>query len=262
MRDRLGPRGQKQFLALVPETLAAATASHPFVKNYVIVRSLRRLAVLFALCLVQISYAQTSGATDMYSITAGPWISPSTGGSVGKTGTTWRSDGAVLTVPGGARVSPRQNQGESHATSREDGTEPTTAGAERLVGMAIPAGTQDNGSKPSSGRPQFQHIHGPRSIDQELAHLTHELQLTREQQQQIRPLLEKHHDEVQSLLDKNPNATREQLASQIHALSDETHHQIHALLSDRQKVLEEALLHRGHYAGETRPFAAPRPPSP
>jgi hypothetical protein len=48
-------------------------------------------------------------------------------------------------------------------------------------------------------------IHGPRSIDQDLARLTKDLQLTAEQQ--IRPLLQEHHDK-------------------IHAISKETHRQI------------------------------------
>ena len=39
--------------------------------------------------------------------------------------------------------------------------------------------------------------HGPRSIDQELDHLTKDLELTPNQRKQIRPLLEQHHDRIQ-----------------------------------------------------------------
>jgi hypothetical protein len=86
--------------------------------------------------------------------------------------------------------------------------------------------------QPPSAHEQLQHIHTPQSIDQELARLTKDLELTREQQRQIRPLLVEHHDRIQALLDKNPTASRQQLGPRIHAISDETHHQIHALLTD------------------------------
>jgi predicted HTH transcriptional regulator len=59
--------------------------------------------------------------------------------------------------------------------------------------------------------------------------------LTPKQQQQVRPLLQEHHDKIQALLDKDPNASRQELAPQIHAISDETHREIHALLTDHQK---------------------------
>jgi hypothetical protein len=82
-------------------------------------------------------------------------------------------------------------------------------------------------------RQQLQHIHTPQSIDQELARLTKDLELTPEQKQQVRPLLEEHHDRIQTLLDKNPEASRQELAPQIHAISDETHRKIHALPTTR-----------------------------
>jgi hypothetical protein len=48
-------------------------------------------------------------------------------------------------------------------------------------------------------------IHTTRSIDQEFAHLTKDLELTpkQQQQQQVRPLLQEQHDKIQALLDKN-----------------------------------------------------------
>ena len=77
-----------------------------------------------------------------------------------------------------------------------------------MLGMAGPAVAQDNGVQQPSARQQLQHIHTPQSIDQELARLTKDLKLTPEQQQQVRPLLEEHHDRIQALLDKNPTASR------------------------------------------------------
>jgi Spy/CpxP family protein refolding chaperone len=131
-----------------------------------------------------------------------------------------------------------------------------------MLGMAGPAIAQDNGVQQPSAPP---HLHTPQSIDQKLAQLTKDLELTPEQQQQIRPLLQEHHDKIQALLDKNPNASRQELGPQIHAISDETHHKIHALLTDHQKELEKAMQQHEHHGEENRrsapPAAAPPEPS-
>jgi protein CpxP len=139
-------------------------------------------------------------------------------------------------------------------------------GAMLMLGLAAPALAQDNGPQQPSARQELQQIHAPQSIDQELARLTTDLELTPEQQQQVRPLLNQHHDKIQALLDKNPKASRQDLGPQIHAISDETHHQIHALLTDHQRELEKAMRRREHNGEENRrpvpPAAAsPGPPS-
>ena len=133
-------------------------------------------------------------------------------------------------------------------------------------GMASLALAQGNAVQQPSARQQLQHIHTPQSIDQELVRLTKDLELTPEQQQQLRPLLEEHHNKIQALLDKNPNASRQALGPQIHAISDETHGEIHALLSDHQRQLEKAMQQREHAGEENRrpapPTAASHDPSP
>ena len=128
-----------------------------------------------------------------------------------------------------------------------------------MFGIARHAVAQDAETQPSA-RQQLQHIHSPQSIDQELTRLTKDLELTPEQQQQVRPLLQEHHDKIQALLDKNPNASRRQLGPQIHAISDETHGEIHALLRDHQRQLEKAMQQREHNGEENRrpaPSTAP-----
>jgi hypothetical protein len=109
---------------------------------------------------------------------------------------------------------------------------------------------------------QLQHMHGPRSMDEELARLTKDLELTPQQQQQVRSLLQEHHDKIQALMDKNPNVSRQELGPQIHAISGETHLEIHALLSDHQKQLEQAMQQRGHRGDENRRPAPPSTASP
>ncbi len=69
-----------------------------------------------------------------------------------------------------------------------------------MLGMTVPAVAQGNGVQQPSARQQLQRIHTPQSIDDELARLTKDLQLTPEQQQQVRPLLQEHHDKIQALL--------------------------------------------------------------
>jgi hypothetical protein len=131
-----------------------------------------------------------------------------------------------------------------------------------LIGMAIPAVAQNAGTPQPSARQQLQHIYTPQSIDQELAHLTKDLELTPEQQQRVRPLLEEHHNKIHDLLDKHPNATRQELDPQIHAISDGTHREIHALLNEHQQELEKAMRQREHNGEEPRRPTPPAPPDP
>jgi hypothetical protein len=135
-------------------------------------------------------------------------------------------------------------------------------GAMLMLGMAGPALAQDSAVQQPSARQQLQHIHTPQSIDQELVRLTKDLELTPEQQQQVRPLLEEHQNRIQALLDKNPNASRQELGPQIHAISEDTHREIHALLSDHQQQLEKAMQQREHKGEENRRPAPPAIASP
>src|ERR1017187_10703632 len=84
-----------------------------------------------------------------------------------------------------------------------------------MLGMSGPAVAQDNGTQQPSAREQLQHIHTPQSIDQELARLTKDLELTAEQQRQGQPLLQEHHDKIQALLHRNPKASRQELGPQL-----------------------------------------------
>ena len=127
-----------------------------------------------------------------------------------------------------------------------------TYGTVLILGMAGSAVAQDNREQQPSARQQLQQIHTPQSIDQELARLTKDLELTTEQQKQVRPILDEHHDRIQALLDKNPAASRQELAPQIHAISDETHRKIHVLLTDHQRELEKAMQKREHNGQEHR----------
>jgi len=105
------------------------------------------------------------------------------------------------------------------------------------LGMTGIAMAQENAAQPQEQNRARPAIHVPRSIDQELDHLTKDLELTSNQQKQIRPLLQEHHDKIQALFDKNPGVSRKDLGPQIHAISDETHHEISALMTEHQAEL-------------------------
>lgn len=127
-----------------------------------------------------------------------------------------------------------------------------------ITGIAMAQENAPQSQGPNQARPA---IHGPRSIDEELDHLTKDLELTSDQRKQIRPLLEEHHDKIQALFDKNPQLSRQDLGPQIHAISDETHHEIETLLTGRQKQLAKAMQKRMHDGEESRrpaPSATPR----
>jgi Spy/CpxP family protein refolding chaperone len=138
-----------------------------------------------------------------------------------------------------------------------------TAGLAGLfaLGMTGITMTQENAAQPPGPDRARPGIHGPRSIDQELDHLTKDLELTANQRQQVRPLLDEHHDRIQALFDKNPKLSRGDLGPQIHAISDDTHHRIEALLTEHQKELAKAMQKRMRNGEESRrpaPSTAPK----
>ncbi|MCU1236376.1 MAG: hypothetical protein JWP63_4343 [Candidatus Solibacter sp.] len=120
------------------------------------------------------------------------------------------------------------------------------------LGMTSIAIAQGNAPQPKGSNQPGEGIHGPRSIDQELDHLTKDLELTPNQRKQVRPLLEQHHDRIQALFDNNPGVSRQDLGPKIHAISDDTHNQIEALLTDHQKELAKAMQKRMHNGEESR----------
>jgi Spy/CpxP family protein refolding chaperone len=136
-----------------------------------------------------------------------------------------------------------------------------TIGLTGLFTLGMTSIAQENArqsQEPNQARPA---IHGPRSIDQELDHLTKDLELTPNQRKQVRPLLDEHHDKIQALFDNNPKLSREDLGPQIHAISDETHHQIEALLTEHQKQLSKAMQERmrqGEGSRRPTPSTAPK----
>lgn len=86
-----------------------------------------------------------------------------------------------------------------------------TCAAALSLGAPAPTTAQANATQPPA-RQQLQSVHTPQSIDQELARLTSDLELTANQQRAVRTLLQEHHDKLQALFDAHPTLSRQQLA--------------------------------------------------
>jgi hypothetical protein len=120
---------------------------------------------------------------------------------------------------------------------------PLTVAYGVMLMLGMPAVAQNNGVQQPSARQQLQHIHTSQSINQELAVLTKDLELTPKQGQQVRLLLVEHHDRIQALLDKNPTASRQELGSQIHSISDENDNARLRWLQARERELLDPRSH-------------------
>src|SRR5712671_3473823 len=84
------------------------------------------------------------------------------------------------------------------------------------LGMTGIAMAQENAPQPQGPNQARQGIHGPRSIDQELDHLTKDLELTPKQRKQIRPLLEEHHDKIEALLPEHQKQLAKAMQKRMH----------------------------------------------
>jgi Spy/CpxP family protein refolding chaperone len=94
------------------------------------------------------------------------------------------------------------------------------------------------------------------SVDQALANLTRNLDLTSDQVAKIRPILQAHHDRILAILKSAPaSLTHGQFMEQVHAISAQTHDQVNALLTPRQVELVKSLGAPARI--ETKPPVAP-----
>jgi len=132
-----------------------------------------------------------------------------------------------------------------------------------LLGISVTAKAQDNTKQDHSTQAQAFSPgghHRPMDVDSELAHLTKELDLTPDQQKQIRPLLVEHQQKEQ-VLHQDQSLSPEQLRTKAHAISDETHKQIEVFLTDEQKQKVKAMQQRMHHSDDQDQPSAPVSPS-
>ncbi len=113
---------------------------------------------------------------------------------------------------------------------------------------------QDNTASPQDsgqGAGQGQRGHGmmrPMDPDQELQHLTRQLDLTTDQQAQIKPLLVDHQQKLQALF-QDQSLSRDDRRAKARAIGEEMHTKMGAILTDEQKQKLEAMMQRMHHGG-------------
>jgi Spy/CpxP family protein refolding chaperone len=80
---------------------------------------------------------------------------------------------------------------------------------------------------------------GSSAVDQALSRLQNRLELTDDQQAQVRPLLQQRHERVLALLlTAPPSLTRDQFIAKRREISAEMHHRVSALLTAEQRELD------------------------
>lgn len=134
------------------------------------------------------------------------------------------------------------------------------------VGMATSAAlAQDDAAPP----PQSENMHGHRGMDPDiqLKHMTKELDLTADQQSQIKPMLESRQQQMQQLW-QDQSMSREDRHSKMQTIQQDTSSKIEAVLNDTQKQKYESMetrnrerrMHRQQ--GDQAPSQDSAPPSP
>jgi Spy/CpxP family protein refolding chaperone len=120
----------------------------------------------------------------------------------------------------------------------------STRAAVLLAALATAAGAQTPGSTAGPDWRQQMIARGSStvSVDQALANLTRNLDLTVDQVAKIRPILQAHHDRILAILTSAPaSMTHDEFMTQAHAISAETHDQVNALLTPEQLERVKAL---------------------
>jgi periplasmic protein CpxP/Spy len=113
-----------------------------------------------------------------------------------------------------------------------------------MLALGSYAYAQDQDNPPP---PQGQWGHGPHRMDpdRELQHLTRELNLSSDQQTQIKPLLVDQQQKMEALR-QDQSVAPEDRHAKAKSISDDTHSKIEALLNDDQKQKFEAMQQRMH----------------
>jgi periplasmic protein CpxP/Spy len=115
---------------------------------------------------------------------------------------------------------------------------------------------QDSGAQQQG---QWGHGHHQMDPDAQLAHMTKALNLSSDQQGQIKPLLVDRQQKMQALF-QDQSLSREDRHSKMMAIQQDTHAKIEAVLNDQQKQKFDAMHERGPHGGENAPQeAAPQP---
>ena len=129
------------------------------------------------------------------------------------------------------------------------------------IGATSPVFAQSNAGQPQEPPAQGQwgggHGRGMMDPDRQLEHLTKQLNLTADQQSQIKPILVDRQQKMQALW-QNQSLSREDRRSQMMAIRQDSDTKITAVLTDEQKQQYQAMQermreHRGPGQGGDNP---------
>jgi periplasmic protein CpxP/Spy len=129
------------------------------------------------------------------------------------------------------------------------------------LGMAGSAAlAQDNPAPPQNGN---MHEHRGMDPDMQLKHMTKRLDLSADQQSQIKPILESRQQQMQQLW-QDQSLSREDRHAKMQSIQADTSTKIEAVLNDTQKQKYEAdqarmREHRMHNEGPSQDSAPPQP---
>jgi periplasmic protein CpxP/Spy len=134
------------------------------------------------------------------------------------------------------------------------------------LGATATAPAQDNAPPPPDQNQAGPPPQGPAGRgmridpDRQLAHLTHVLGLTSDQQAQIKPLLIERQQKIQTLM-QDQSVTPEDRHAQMHSIVEGTNNSIKALLTEDQKQKFAAMQERmRHHMGGPGAGGPPPPP--
>jgi Spy/CpxP family protein refolding chaperone len=107
-----------------------------------------------------------------------------------------------------------------------------------LLGLGMTAFAQDQSTAATTAPPM--HGHGRMNPDNQLEHLTKALNLSSDQQTQIKPILENQQSQMMQL-HQDSSLSRDDKMAKAKSLHDDTTSKIEAVLNDQQKQKYEAM---------------------
>lgn len=100
--------------------------------------------------------------------------------------------------------------------------------------------TQANGEN-SQSMDQGRMHHGPMSPDQELSHLTKALDLSSDQQSQLKPVLQDRHDQLMQI-HQDASISRQDKMTKMKTLDNDSNTKVEAILNSEQKTKYEKMI--------------------
>jgi Spy/CpxP family protein refolding chaperone len=131
-------------------------------------------------------------------------------------------------------------------------------GSAKAQATAPPSPRMQTEHTPGQGAPDWrarmqQNHDAARSIEQQVARLTRDLELTPTQQDKVRELAKVHNVRIQAILDTAPpTLTRQEFTTQVHAISADFHDSVNAMLTPHQLELMTSMLGRMSSGQENR----------